>query len=72
MRSTTRERTSWLLTWATRAVEIVGVRTHGVDETIAAVARRWRAVDRFELLASAHAALAAPDFEIEVSLHEAV
>lgn len=55
-----------------RAVEIVGARIHGVDETIAVVARRWRALDRFLLLASAHAALAAPNFEIEVSLHEAV
>ncbi len=54
-----------------RSIEIVGVRDHGTDDAISAVVDRWPTLSRSGLLAAAHAALAAPDHEIDVSVRAA-
>lgn len=54
-----------------RSIEIVGVRDHGTDDAISAVVDRWPTLSRSGLLAAAHAALAAPDLEIDVSVRAA-
>lgn len=54
-----------------RSIEIVGVRDHGTDDAISVVLDRWPTLSRSALLAAAHAALAAPDLEIDVSVRAA-
>lgn len=54
-----------------RSIEIVGVRDHGADDAVSAVVDRWPTLSRSGLLAAAHAALAAPDLEIDVSVRAA-
>lgn len=54
-----------------RSIEIVGVRDHGTDDAITAIVDRWPSLSRLGLLAAAHAALAAPDLEIDVSVRAA-
>lgn len=54
-----------------RSVEVTSVAAHGVDTAISAIVDRWPSLSRVALSAAAHAAIAAPDAEVDVTLSAA-